>query len=192
MTMNRFGFTLLETLIAVTVVTLAVAAPLFAASRSTVAIHLAQNQMIASYLAQEGIEYVRRMRDDEYLTAFRNGGANVSSAAWTAFLSGGDSASLSGCRSSVCMVDPTRSMGTGSGLSIQPCSGASCTPLYIMPSGLYTEQNNIAGSSITPFTRTIQLIDLTATDEGVVSQVTFNFHGITYTIRVIDHLTPWQ
>lgn len=194
MTMRKNAFTLLETMIAVTIITLAVAGPLYTASRAVVASQIAKDQLTASYLAQEGIEYVRRMRDDEFLKAYQAGGANISSAAWTSFISGSDAASITQCRASTCMLDPTRTMGTGSGLSLQTCSGASCTPLYLLPSGLYSEQNNISGSVQTPYTRTIQAIDLSpyTYDEGIVSKVTWVYHGTTYTVRVIDHVTQWQ
>ena len=63
------GFTLIETMVAVTILTLAVAGPLMTASRAIVAAQSARDQLTASYLAQEGIEYVRAMRDNEYLAA---------------------------------------------------------------------------------------------------------------------------
>ena len=187
------GFTLLETLIAVTIVTLAVAAPLFTASRSTVAIQLAQNQITASYLAQEGIEYVRRMRDDEFLSAFQAGGANISSVAWSNFLNAGSGASIYWCRTSVapngaCTLDPFRTMNSGSGFSISYCANGTCPPLYLT-NGVYTEQSN---GTATPYTRTIQAVDVSSTDEKIISTVTWNFHGTPYAVTVTDHLTPWQ
>lgn len=184
------GFTLLETMIAVTILTLAVAGPLFTASRAIVATQLAQSQLTASYLAQEGIEYVRRMRDDEYLATYKTGGANISSAAWTAFVSSGNSMSITQCRSSTCTLDPFRIMGTGGGFSLQPCSGAACTPLYLS-NGTYTEQN-IGGAQVTSYVRTIQAVDVSPTDERIVSKVSWNFHGTVYSVTVTDHLTPWQ
>jgi len=64
------GFTLLEALIAVTIITLAVAGPLFSASRAIIAVEISRDKLTASYLAQEGIEYVRAMRDSEYLKLY--------------------------------------------------------------------------------------------------------------------------
>ncbi|HET9641280.1 MAG TPA: type II secretion system protein [Candidatus Paceibacterota bacterium] len=181
------GFTLLESLIAVTIITLAVAAPLYSASNSTKAIALAQNQLTASFLAQEAVEYIRIVRDDQFLSAYRAGGSSVSTAAWTNFLT-----SLGSCRNGTCMFDPTRPVGVGSGLALQPCSGMSCTPLYVIPSGMYTEQTGIVGATLTPYTRTVQVADVNGTDELIVSTVTWNFHGTQYSVRVSDHVTPWQ
>ena len=189
---NRYsGFTLIETMIAVTILTFAVSGPLFTASRAIVAVQNARDQLTASYLAQEGIEYVRWMRDNEYLLAWRSGGEGVSSAAWNAFLSGSGSASIAQCRSSACTLDPARPMGSGNAFSLMPCSGGSCTPLYLA-NGIYTQRSNIMGSTQTPYTRTIQAVDVTANDVRIVSTVSWNFHGRLYAVTIADHLTPWQ
>ncbi|MFZ2983820.1 MAG: prepilin-type N-terminal cleavage/methylation domain-containing protein [Minisyncoccia bacterium] len=185
------GFTLIETMIAVTILTLSVSGPLFTASRAIVAAQISRDQLTASYLAQEGIEYIRMMRDDEYLALYPPA-AGASAAAWTSFLTGSGSAAITQCRApATCTLDPARSMGTGSGFALLPCSGASCTPLYLA-NGIYTEQSGILGAVQTPFTRVIQTTPVSANDERVVSTVTWSFHGTPYTVSVIDHLTPWQ
>lgn len=181
------GFTLIETMVAVTILTLAIAGPLVTANRAILAARISRDQLTASYLAQEGIEYVRAMRDKEYLLAYQAGGASVSDTAWSNFLN----TSINQCRSSVCTLDPSRSMGSGVGLALAPCSG-SCAPLYLtqLSDGTYgyTQQ----GGTATPFTRTIQAIDVSGSDERVVSNVSWSYHGTPYTVTVSDHLTPWQ
>ncbi|MBI3572365.1 type II secretion system protein [Candidatus Kaiserbacteria bacterium] len=183
------GFTLLETLVAVTILTLAVAGPLTSASRAVIAAQTASQQLTASYLAQEGIEYVRLMRDDESL-AFYSGGGPAS--AWTDFITGSSASSITGCRSSACTLDPLSSMGTGSGHSLSPCSGNSCGSLYLRPDGIYTEQSGAAGAVKTPYTRTLQAVDISASDERITSKVQWVSRGTTYTVSVTDHLTPWE
>ena len=185
------AFTLIEAMVAVTIVTLAVAGPLFTAGRAIVAAQISRQQLTASYLAQEGIEYLRAMRDNEYLAAYQIGGTTISTVAWTNFLSGSGAGSVAQCRTTTCTLDPTRSMGTGSGFSLEPCSGGSCTPLYLT-NGVYSQQSGIAGAVQTPFTRTIQAIDVSGTDERIVSTVSWSFHGIPYSVTVTDHLTSWQ
>ena len=153
MSMNRFtvknnkGFTLVESMIAVTILTFAVAGPLYTASRALVAAEIARDKLTASYLAQEGVEYVRAMRDNEYLTAYQAGGGAISSTAWNNFLNGSNAASITKCRAMTCTLDtyPTVIMGTGSGLSLQTCSGSSCTPLYLA-NGIYTQQSTLTGA----------------------------------------------
>lgn len=178
-------------MIAIVILTLSIAAPLYTANRSIVAAQTARDQLTASYLAQEGIEYVREMRDNEFLAAYAAGGANVSSTAWSNFLTGSDSASITQCRASTCTLDPSRLMGTGSGFALETCSGASCKPLYLA-NGIYTLQSGIVGAKQTPFTRTIRAVDVSANDERIISTVSWNYHNALYTITVYDHLTPWQ
>ena len=199
MSMNRFtvknnkGFTLVESMIAVTILTFAVAGPLYTASRALVAAEIARDKLTASYLAQEGVEYVRAMRDNEYLSAYQAGGGAISSTAWNNFLNGSNAASITKCRAMTCTLDtyPTVIMGTGSGLSLQTCSGSSCTPLYLA-NGIYTQQSTLTGAVRTSFTRTIKTTTVSANDERVVSTVSWSFHEIPYVVTVTDHLTPWQ
>lgn len=190
------GFTLIETLVAVAIITLAVAGPLYSADRAIVAADGARDQLVASYLAQEGIEYVRAMRDNEYLATYQPtyqaGSLSLSSSAWRNFVNGSDAGSITQCRSTTCTLDPVlRPMGTGSGFALNPCSGSSCTPLYLA-NGVYTQQSGIAGAALTPFTRTVQAITISSNEERIVSTVSWNFHGTPYTVVIADNLTSWQ
>ncbi|MGD0328482.1 MAG: prepilin-type N-terminal cleavage/methylation domain-containing protein [Minisyncoccia bacterium] len=192
--MTTKGFTLIETMVAITILTVAIAGAFFTANSSLVAAEIARDQLTASYLAQEGIEYVRMMRDDEYLKAYQVGGTNVSTTAWNNFLNGSDAASITQCRGTIsspitCTLDPSRSMGSGSGSSLQPCSGSACIPLYLASTGIYNEQSS---GTKTSFTRTIQAVDISASDERIVSKVSWSFHGISHSVTITDHLTPWQ
>lgn len=63
------GFTLLETLIAITVLTMATLGPMQLASRMISSARVSQDRIIAFYLAQEGIEYVRNTRDNNFLNS---------------------------------------------------------------------------------------------------------------------------
>lgn len=184
------GFTLIETLVAVSIISIAVSAPLYSASRSIVAAQTSNYQLTALYLAQEGVEYVRMMRDNEYLAAYRAGGSSVSSTAWTNFKTANpaiDYSSIRDCISpNICTLDVT----TAPGLS--RCVGGVCTPLYIISSsGLYTQTGGV-GKVLQPYTRTVQAFDLTPTDLKVVSTVAWSFHGVPFSVSVTDHLTPWQ
>ena len=186
--MSTKGFTLIETLVAIAILTLSVAGPLLVASRALVSAQIAQEQLTASYLAQEGIEYVRMMRDDEYLAAYQDGGSTVSSTAWSNFVSGTGSASIAQCVSVACTLDPINS-------ALQPCGGmgmsaCSSLPLYVESNGLYTQV--ATGNTKTPYVRTIQATPLSATEEKIVSTVLWVSHGQTYSVSVDDHLTAWQ
>ncbi len=66
------GFTLIETLVAITVLTVAIAAPLTLASQSLSAAYTARDQVVAFHLAQEAIETVRAQRDHNLLNILKN------------------------------------------------------------------------------------------------------------------------
>lgn len=174
------GFTLIETIIAITIITLAVTGPLFTASRAVVAARVASHQLIALYLAQESVEYVRMLRDNQYLAAYQNNPATASTTGWANFR-----ATLIPCAASdVCTFDPTVP-------ELASCPGGACTRLYLLANGVYS-QLNLLGSSVTPFTRTIKISAVSEDEERVVSTVTWSFHNASYTITITDHLTPWQ
>lgn len=59
MSTGQQGFTLIETLVGVTILLVAVVGPLFIAFQGVKLSYFARDQVIASYLAQEGIELVR-------------------------------------------------------------------------------------------------------------------------------------
>lgn len=61
------GFTLIETLVAVTVLTMIIIGPMSLATKSISASLLSQNQITAFYLAQEAIEYILNVRDNNFL-----------------------------------------------------------------------------------------------------------------------------
>lgn len=64
---NNSGFTLIETLVAVLVLVLGLLGPLALAAQSISAGRLSRNRLIAANLAQEGIELVRNLRDENII-----------------------------------------------------------------------------------------------------------------------------
>lgn len=61
------GFTLVETLVAVTLLTIAIVAPMTLTTMSFSAAYYAREQITAFHLAQEGIEAIRHIRDGNIL-----------------------------------------------------------------------------------------------------------------------------
>ncbi len=66
---NNFkkGFTLVETLVALSIFTTAVLAMLIILSQGISQTSYAKNKLVATYLAQEGVEYFRNLRDNYML-----------------------------------------------------------------------------------------------------------------------------
>lgn len=104
------GFTLVETLVAVTILTVAVVGPFTALQGALKNSFAARDQLVAASLAQEGVEYIRSVRDNNYL-------------AGNPWLAG-----LAACQPGPCVVDPTQ--GTASG---------TVAPLRISSNSLYTQ-----------------------------------------------------
>jgi prepilin-type N-terminal cleavage/methylation domain-containing protein len=62
---NKKGFTLIETLVAISILMIAIAGPLTVASKGYTSAIDAKNQSIAINLAQEGMEYLNYVKDNK-------------------------------------------------------------------------------------------------------------------------------
>lgn len=63
------GFTLIESIVAIGVFTVGISAAMFVINQSITANTRTKNKIIASYLAQEGLEVVRNIRDRNWMAA---------------------------------------------------------------------------------------------------------------------------
>jgi len=64
---KKKGFTLVETLVAITILTIGIAGPMTVATNAMNAGALARDKISAFHFAQEGVEYVRYVRDSNIL-----------------------------------------------------------------------------------------------------------------------------
>ncbi len=71
------GFTLLETMVAVTLLAVAIVAPMSLTAQSLASAYYARDQITAFYLAQEGLEAVRNVRDNNILFNSQSTGSTV-------------------------------------------------------------------------------------------------------------------
>ena len=187
------GFTLIEAMVAVAILAISVTAPTYGASRTLVATQNANNQLTASYLAQEGVEYARVYRDSYYLGARQFAKSTASVDAWNVFQSN--------------VVTTCRESAGSAGCALEPLTpytpfvtcGGTCPKLYLKKStGEYTTQT--AGNVATIYTRTIKM-DLVSTKNAagidvndevrVTSTVSWDFHGKTYRVEIVSSLTRW-
>ena len=220
------GFTLLETLVAATIIVIAVEGPFLAAERAYVASLDAKNRLIASHLAQEGLEYVRKLRDDTYLNDYRLGKADLKNTAYyNDFLEGEDggtnipnsSTSVYRCENNgyneasnptspyiggdggiACALDldPTKTVGVGSGHALQVCTQLTCSdkPLYLKTiNGIPTYTLDSSGTP-TIYRRAIRFYDYHGQSREVAytSTVTWAWHGISGSVSLTGYLSPWQ
>jgi type II secretory pathway pseudopilin PulG len=61
---KKSGFTLIEALVAVSILMIAIASPMYLTQKSLSTASLAKDQMVASFLAQDAIEAVKNIRDE--------------------------------------------------------------------------------------------------------------------------------
>jgi type II secretory pathway pseudopilin PulG len=97
------GFSLVETLVAITILLVVIIGPLTITSSTVQSTSYASEQVIAFFLAQEGLELVQKVRDDQFLLYIEDSDAN--NTPWSDFLSDG---TLSGC-----FEDPDTGDGCG-------------------------------------------------------------------------------
>ncbi|MEX0877639.1 MAG: prepilin-type N-terminal cleavage/methylation domain-containing protein [Candidatus Spechtbacterales bacterium] len=121
------GFTLLEAIIAIAVLLVAVTSASGLVISSLQGLHMTRNRVTAAYLAQEGIEVVRNIRDTNWI----NGNPY--------------NAGLGESINAYCIEY------NGTGLISPPCGDG--YKLYLNPSGFYV--HNSAGADTTPFERRI-------------------------------------
>ena len=185
---NKFkkikGFTLIETLIAVLLLVTAVTGPLTIASRGLVSATVAKDQIVAYYLAQDAIEYVRWVRDTNQL-----GGQN-----WLAGLDGADGAPnciiIVDSNDQPCTVDVFKAPGT----EFMSCQGlgGSCSVLYYDNSnGYYTHTSTLNTRTI--FRRVIELAPVTTDEYLLTAHVQWtSTGGSTRDVIIQEHIYNWQ
>ena len=160
------GFTLVETLVAIAILTIAISGPFVAAQRSFIAASIARDQFIATFLAQEALEYIHAIRDDNYL-------------AGRDWLSG-----LGACEGgSSCTVDPTQEV-------ISACNGI-CGGLALSDTGLYNQTPVSSTNHATPFTRTVTIEQINPTEVRITVSVSFNSGHASHTVSAKESLFNW-
>ncbi|MBP7741627.1 MAG: prepilin-type N-terminal cleavage/methylation domain-containing protein [Candidatus Pacebacteria bacterium] len=173
------GFTLIETMVAVSIVAISIVGPLYSLQKGVVASYAARDRLVASSLAQEGIEYAHSIRDANYLFNIANGGAPRS---WFYGLDGtGGSVNCTGGAS--CIVDMTQ--GT-----VSVCSGT-CPVLKLSSTGLYN-QSVVSGSNVaTRFTRAVKLTSLNAHEMKITVTVSWTTNAVPYSVSISETMQDW-
>lgn len=110
---NNRGFTLVETMVAVFILTVALVSLLTLTSKSLFAARYARNEMTVNYLSQEAFDFIRNKRDSvAFQESFTGGG-------WSTFLS------QFGYPSSLCFSDEGCYFDVNNpSLEIEPCTGS--------------------------------------------------------------------
>ncbi len=173
------GFTLIETLLAVLILAIALAAPLTIAAKALSAALIAKDQTTAFFLAQDAVEYVRFKRDTNTLTS--------TPTAPVSWLSGFD-AECSGADG--CKVDSVKN-------TITACSSACEVLQFNETRSWYTYATAVAGETIKPsiFTRKVVVGSVSSNSDERSVTVTVSWKdvgGVTRSLVVREHITNWQ
>ncbi len=180
--MKKNGFTIVETMVAVAVLLIIIAAPLTLAERALASADAARQEITAVYLAQEAIEFVRNLRDTNTL-------------AKVAWLTG-----LDACEDAAgCGIDPTAESPSN---QIFVCNAllSTCTlqinkgdPTTNPFSGLYGHQRVGSDWVKTEYTRSVALVESADGKEAKVT-VTVGWTAGGFgarTISVSTNLMHW-
>lgn len=167
-----FGFILVEVIVAIGILMLAVPAALTIASKSVFLASYSKDQIIATYLAQEGLEIIRNHRDQNILR----------SDTWLKDISPGDCAPE--CIVAIAIfpsLDPL----------IAPCVSCSSILYNNTASGAYAHSSG-SGWVPTKFSRVVRINSVLPNEIRVHSIVTYSSGEINKTVAVITNLTEWM
>jgi type II secretory pathway pseudopilin PulG len=146
---NTRAFTLIETLVAITILMLAVAGPLTIAHKGLFSAVYAKEQITAFYLAQDAIEYIRSVRDSNELSI-----AAGSAIDWLEGLQ----PCISDDNSSACQIDTRAPELNSTGTEVGSCSGA-CSNLQEFTNGSQIHYGHYgSGGEESNFRRTIRIM----------------------------------
>ena len=180
------GFTLVETLVAISIFSMSILGLMSILASGISDTNYAKQKMTVSYLAQEGIEYIRNMRDTYVLYD-----PTDSQTGWNSFKSKLTTVSClsgNGCYFDDQNLNYTNPSQPMAGITMIACA-SSCPPLlYNTATGKYGYATGVNSG----FTRKIQIIPTTSPDEIKVSSTVFWAQGSgNYNINFSEDLFNW-
>lgn len=174
---NKEGFTLVETLVAVSILSLAMVGAMVLLGQGISDTGYAKKKAIASFLAQEGIESIRNMRDTHILYS------DITSENWNGFRS-----EIAPCNAgSPCGFDNSLPV-TDNSYVFNCTSHSSACNLFLDSNGGYT--TSIAGQP-SGFARAIWFITNNNDEVEVFTRVSWNQGSGTYNITLSETLFNW-
>jgi len=186
------GFTIVEVLIALTIFSIAVGGVITVAVQGGLNINASKLSLTANYLADEGVELMRAMRDTSVINA------TTTTVGWNSFTSAfgatGTRCTDASHGNSPCDINPTISSLVFPSISnVVNCTG-SC-PLYYLTSGsnqgYYSSVSPGSGTLPSPYSRQIVVTPLGANEVRVTSTVIYLTGSISNTVTVSENLYNW-
>ncbi|UZE93272.1 MAG: hypothetical protein IB617_00255 [Candidatus Nealsonbacteria bacterium] len=161
------AFTILEVITAIFILTIGVGASFSLMSQTLSASSIVEQKAIASYLAQEGIEIVRNIRDSTWLEKRTN-----PSLSWDVYLGVGE---------------------WEADYDSQTLTSYSGTPLYIQTDNFYGYE---VSDVQTKFIRKITIAEVDPLNPDtnkrkVIVEITWEERGRTHTFTALEYITNW-
>jgi prepilin-type N-terminal cleavage/methylation domain-containing protein len=182
------GFTLLEVLIAITILVFAITATFTSAQTGIQSAQESKNQIISFYIAQEAIEYIRNVRDS-------NGIKNVTTPTnWLKDIAENSNSAVDDPCSvgTYCVVDTVNS-------TLTQCPGGLNGCPYLMQnmnagqaSYLMYGQNGGSGWVNTTFKRVVQIVKVNTKQADITVTVYWSRGSFTTQFIVHESIFDWQ
>ena len=176
---NNIGFTLVETLVAISILSLSILAGFTAVQNGIKSSLTAKNQITAFYLVQEAMEIIKNVRDENAL-AFINGDNTRS------WLYGMSSQASDECYfGKTCYVDSTTSVPAN---IIQTCSGVNTTCPYLRMDSNTGLWGYTAGWTQTNFKRAVTFQNVSTDEVAVTVWISWTQGATTKSFQVTQSL----
>jgi hypothetical protein len=161
------AFTLVEALIAMSILIIGIISSFILVTRALYNTSIIQDRLTASFLAQEGLELVREIRDSNYINRINNGTGN-----WNDGLQPG-----------------TYRISFENGNRLETIADPSEATLYFHDdTGLFDYNSS---GTLTSFNRQIQIDQISDYELRVTVIVSWQTKGINYSLQGEDHLFDW-
>jgi len=174
---HRKGFTLIEVILAISVLTIAVGGSFALIQQTLISAVLNQSELVASYLTQEGIEIVRNIRDNNWLEQ-----RTVPGTSWDD--------GLTVCQNPNCCEGDYKTdipPNLSSLVSFSNCDYNNLRYLNIDENGFY----GYSGTTPTKFKRKINVTKTDANTLEVSVDVQWQERGRAHSIKAQDYLYNW-
>lgn len=175
---RRKGFTLVETLVAILILMMSISGPFFVVQQSLISATIARDQTTARFLAQEGIEVLRAVRDSNFLSG--NIGPN--------WLSG-----FTNCDTSQnpdgCMVDATANRVA----QIKDACTGSCSFLnYNEATSLFNHATIAGPNQPSKFIRKVTIREINSGKDAFMEvEVIWSDRGVSRNVKTQSYLFNW-
>jgi prepilin-type N-terminal cleavage/methylation domain-containing protein len=189
------GFTIVEVLVSLIIFSIAVAGVITVAAQGGLGVNTAKNKLEASYLADEGIELMRGMRDTSVLMA----GSGSESVGWASFYSvvtGSYCGTGTAC--DIIVANPTATIPFPQSTNFVPCTQVApldgTCQLFMDSTGYYTDSDGSGDDGAlapTLFNRGIVVRSLSADEVEVIVTIKWKEGSAVQTISESENLYNW-